>query len=54
MTPDILWRNKVIGVGFGKITLKVCIPDHVRQVRASSGMTQKRLGEEKNELHKGK
>jgi len=52
MTPDVLRRNQVLRVRFGQITLEVCISSHIRQVRTSLRVTEKRLGEENNELYK--
>jgi hypothetical protein len=50
--PDILLINQVLRVWFGQITLELCIPSHIRQVRASLRVMEKRFGEENNELYK--
>jgi hypothetical protein len=47
---DLLRPNQSFGMGFGNVTLEVSISDHLREIRASFGMTKKILREEQDQL----
>ena len=47
--PDLLRRNELVGVRLGDVALEVGLADHLRQLRASTRVTQKLLGEEQDE-----
>jgi hypothetical protein len=50
MPLDLFGGGQTLGMRFRDISLKVCISNHFGNVRASSRVAEKTLGEEKDEL----
>ena len=49
VATDLFRSDQVLRVGLGEVALEVSVANHLRQLRARLGMTEKRLREEDNE-----